>query len=74
MLGSGGVPAYCARRSRGEGEPDMLRLSLTKSLPVPLGFEMFTAFDGVGLSEGEDMGVPEREVREACLAKWGHSW
>ncbi len=57
MLGSGGVPANCARSSRADGEPDMpvvLGLSLTPS-PAVLLFAMSTALDGDGVFDDEDI-------------------
>jgi hypothetical protein len=58
MLGSGGVPVYCARKSRAEGDPDMLGLPLMKSglEADDLGLAISIGFDGLGLlDDGEDM-------------------
>lgn len=51
MLGGGGAPVYCARNIRAEGEPDMLGLSLVKSVTVSLGLllRISKGFEGEGL-------------------------
>jgi len=67
MLGSGGVPAYCARNTRGLGEAEMGMERLGEPLKVignsGLGLLMLTGLDGVGIGtlDGDDMVVEDKK-------------
>ena len=75
MFGGGGVPVYCARNNRADGDPDMLGLPLANSGPGSLGLDISTGLDGLGLLDdgeamtGDDGGWRERDECGAIVLR-----